>query len=589
MSGVYYPALAVRFTLRFDELLLTGSKTPPPKNVTMLAVDAKTSSFVGPASPKIALLSGAADRLSRAVGIVPKTCSFELPGYRQAPKFSMTLLWKDLPLDPRAVRALGVEIYVGAISSEDFSRSMLVKDRGGALGAKLLTVPENLLMVGTADTISTDFGERGSEISIEGRGLQGLFLDARIVPDTLKDLPVELPINELVVILLTRAGLSGKVPITCDPASTWPGGVIPHVASKDVVTRINKGKDGTKAASPTKGDSSTVLFWDIVTNFCFLVGAVPYFEGHTLRIRPAVSLYQRKALAKSGVTPFKNSKPRTVKTQVGSESFSLRRMVYGRNLLNFKMSRKLAGASKLPTIRVVCNDPDAAEGGKGQVLEAQWPPKEAASKQKTTNVAANGGESQQELMTVPVYGIKSQVRLEQIAHAMYEEIARGELSGSTSTKDLASLAGDNSDADLLRLRPGDPVEFLVDASGLRAYPPIISDANLMAAKSPEEATADLAERLGDRDLAELLVGTSRGQFQGLQDFFHVQTVKYSWDVSSGLAVDFDFQNYIEARYGDDSEAHILGSVSELNPALQADKPGQTLGSVSWKPLDISKL
>jgi hypothetical protein len=573
MSGVYYPGLAVIFTLRFDELLLNG-KVPKPGNAETLAGQSvKLGGIVGPPSPKIAILSGAADRLSKKLGVIPKQASFELPGYRQAPKFNMTLAWRDLPLDPRAVRALGVEIYVGVLASDQFSRNMLFKESPG-LAASLLAKPENLLLAGVADSIETGFDEHGSTLSLEGRGLQGIFLDARIHQDSLQGLPVVQPIGALVEMLLARAGMGGKVPVEVEAASEWPGGRVPEVATKDVVTRANMGRDGTTPAMPTKGDSSTILFWDLVTNFCFLVGAVPYFEGHTLRIRPAVNLYQRQDRARQGRTPFKDSKPRSIRTQKGPEQFSLRRMVYGKNLLNFRLSRKLAGASKLPTIRVVCNNPDAETPGAGQILEAQWPPKTADEKEKTSSVAPNGGESKQELMTIPVYGIKDLTRLEQIARALFEEISRNELSGSASTKDLASLGGDNGDTDLMRLRPGDPVEFLVDATGLRVFPPIVSDANTLASKSPEEATRLLAEQLGDRDLAELLVGTSRGQFQGLQDFFHVQTVKYGWDVSSGIAVDFDFQNYVEARY-EGAKAntglnkppptdHILTSVAELN-------------------------
>lgn len=563
MSTVYYPGLAAVFTLRFDEVLLNGS-IPTPDSAESLG---KRGSLVAslPAR-KAELLTGARDRLTKRVGVVPRSASLELPGYRQAPKFSLSFLWKDLPIDPRAVRALGVEIYVGVVDPAQFSRTMLFRSEYGRLAASLLEKPENLMVAGVADEVTTDFADKGSELVIEGRGLQGLFLDARVHENSLKGLQVEQPIDDLVREVLSRAGLSAKVPVQADPPEEWPGGTIPGVATKDVVTRANRGADGAGANMPQKGDSSTMQFWDLVTQFCFLVGAVPYFEGHVLRLRPAQSLYERKRRAAAGQTPFRPNRPRSVRGVDGKdEQFAIRRMVYGRNLSRFRLSRKTAGASKLPTVRVVCNDPDAAEGGAGQVLEARWPEKTATDSEKATDVAPSGSQSKQEDMTVPVYGIKSIVRLRQIARALYEEVARGELSGSASTKDLASLSGGNEDADLLRLRPGEPVEFLVDATGLRTFPPIVSDANMLAAKSPKEAVAELAEQLGDRDLAEVLVGTARGQFQGLQDFFHVQTVKYSWDAASGIAVDFDFQNYVEARV--DAAAKPSQSLDDVVTAL----------------------
>src|SRR5262249_8859335 len=118
-----------------------------------------------------------------------------------------------------------------------------------------------------------------------------------------------------------------------------------------------------------------------------------------------------------------------------------------------------------------------------------------------------------------------------------------------SSKDLASLGGDNEDADILRVRPGDACEFLVDSTGVQGLPPVVSELNTEAAASVQEAANKLAQRLGGRnDLAQLLVGVARGQFQKLQNVFRAENVKYTWGASDGIAVDFDFKNYIEARY-----------------------------------------
>ena len=37
--------------------------------------------------------------------------------------------------------------------------------------------------------------------------------------------------------------------------------------------------------------------------------------------------------------------------------------------------------------------------------------------------------------------------------------------------------------------------------------------------------------------------------QRLQRAFRVKTVKYGWDKDTGISIDFDFENYVEARYG----------------------------------------
>lgn len=574
MSEVYYPLVAVIFTMRFDELLLNGGI---PKLVNAESLGKQGGASGGPPSEKPALLSGAKDRLSKKIGIIPRTASLELPGYRQAPKFNLAMAWRDLPLDPRAVRALGVEIYVGTVKSDAFARTMLFKDDYSKVVKELTDNPDNLMLAGVTDTINTSFNEKGSELTLEGRGLQGIFLDARVHPESLKDLKVDQDIESLIDTLLSRCGLSNKIPVKADPADQWPNKQLPKVAAADFISRVNKGRDGNKTHATPKGDNSTMSFWDIATWYCYLVGAVPYFEGHTLRIRPAVNLYK---VQQSDKTPFKDGKKRSEKK--GGKEFSIRRMVYGRNLASFNLSRKTAGASKLPTVRVVCVNPDAGRG-KDKLLEVRYPADSADDKQKATDVSPDGSQSKQELMTVPVHGITSKVRLGEIAQALYEEIARGEISGTASTKDLASLGGDNEDADLLHLRPGDPVDFFVDASGLRVFPPVISEANNLAAQSPAEAKRLLAEQLGDRDLAELIIDTSRGQFQGLQSTFHVQTVKYSWDVNNGVGVDFDFQNYVEARFDrqakqqtpSDVAFNISNALDDIETKLKKQQPSKS--------------
>ncbi len=548
---VYYPALAVNFTLRFDEALL---KEASPSGRSVADVARSAGGAAGLMSSKPSALSGAGSRLSKRLGTVPRQCSVELPGYRQAGKFSLNLAFRDFPVDPRALRAVGVEIYIGTVSSADFQRSMLQQDKDyGQLAGILSADPANLRFVGIVDTATTTYSDSGSEVAMEGRDLRGIFLDARLAPEVLSKLDMRQDIGGLVRQLLSYVPLADKIPVEVAPASDWPGNVIPRVASESVVTRVNKGARGTKAARPSKGSTDSLVFWDLVTQFCFLVGAIPYFEGHTLWIRPLQTLYDRK---RSTAAPFKNNQPRTVATSNGQEQFNYRRMIYGRNLASLKFERKIGGTAKVPTIRCVSNATDSEARGADRILEVTWPDPGAlgtnadlAGAASATDVSPSGDDAKQEVLTIPIPGIKDKDRLRDIAQALYEEIGRSEMGGSASSKELASFGGNNEDADILRLRPGEPVAFLVDALGLQGIPPVVSELNLLASKSHAEAVEAVAKRLGgDKDLAEVLVGTLRGSFQRLQDTFRVDTVKFGWDIQTGLAVDFDFKNYVEARY-----------------------------------------
>lgn len=562
---VYYPTVATRLTIRFDEALLTG-KTPAPTTVEEEAAS----------SDSVAALVGAGDRLSHTLTIVPKTANIEIPSIRQSPKFSMNYAFRDLPIDPRAVRSASVEIYIGAVSSDNFARGMLGQLEGGRLASQLIVKPENLMLVGTVDNITTEHTSKGSEVKIDGRGLQGLLLDAKAHADQLQKLNLNQTVDEVVRQLL---GMDPHGKVIRDfvrvRSEEWPKGLIPIPADPSLLTRVNKGQQGDKANLPMKGDSNQVGVWDVITNLCSIVGAVPYFIGNYLWIRPAKSIFTQRYAGKSEdqngnklentvPTPFKDGKPRHIELgDSDSIDVSYRKMVFGRNLINFKMERKFGGV-KVPTVKVVSMT-DAK--GPNKKIEAEWPPV-AETKARTTSVSADGKKSQTDQLVIYRPGIKSKDLLLLVAEQIFNEVGRGEMGGSASTKDLASLGGDNSDTDMLTLRPGDAIEFAADAGGLASVPQIVSELNRQTSASPEELTRGLTEKLGfDKDLASVLVGTSRNEFAGLQNVFRISNVKYSWDIASGIGVDFDFQNYVEARYDFQSKG--------IDPEIAAAPKGHT--------------
>jgi hypothetical protein len=254
-------------------------------------------------------------------------------------------------------------------------------------------------------------------------------------------------------------------------------------------------------------------------------------------------------------------------------------MVYGRNIGSLEFERKYHG-TKVPSIEVVSFNPDAKNAA-DRILEATWPVAKqkglaavpgadsvedveadasAVADAEVTSVDPSGKTAEKETLRISVPGFSDKTRLLGLARQIYEEVGRGELGGKCSSKDLASIGGDNDDADMLRLTTGDAVEFFVDATGMGGFPPIVSELTLQAESSPQAAVQYAIDKLGiERDLATVIVGTARGSFAKLQTTFRVNTVKFTWDVQTGIAVDFDFQNYIEARA--DVEKHPAKTLS----------------------------
>lgn len=545
--GVFYPSLVVNLTLRFDEALTSVAYAP--KSTQRVGADPPAPT-TAPLLPK--------DDLTQLIGLVPKQATVELPGYRQAGTFNFTLEYKDLPIDPRAIRACKVEVHLGTVPAGDFARGMTWQDekapRPSIINTRLddKVNEKTLLVYGMADEIGVAHGEGGSEIRIEGRDLRGLLLDLPLSSASLGTLALDKPIHEVVKQIVDLHPLL-KVEREKDRLAVetvkgdWKGGP-PTVAKINGVTRVNSGAQGDKASLAGKGESDKLNHWDMITQYCFLVGAVPFFKGKKLLVRKARSLYEQ--LRPDEPSPFAGGKKRELKNEYDEtvDTVNWRRMVYGADVLSFKMDRKLAGL-KVPTIEVVSINTDApTKKLKDRLLTARWPKDEVSKKKKATSVTAEGDASEEEILRFPVSGIADKARLQDIAESIYEEIGRGEMTGSVSTKDLCSFGGDNQDPDLVYIRPGDVVELVVSTrKTLGSRPAVVSELVDHAASSEKEEIAKLTARLGSENLATIIVKTMRGSVPELQRFFRVATARFTWAADSGVAIDFDFHNYVEAR------------------------------------------
>jgi hypothetical protein len=99
----------------------------------------------------------------------------------------------------------------------------------------------------------------------------------------------------------------------------------------------------------------------------------------------------------------------------------------------------------------------------------------------------------------------------------------------------------------MRIRPGDAVTITVDGRELSNRAPLVSPLNRQAQSDDGQLIREITARVGDPNLARVIVATSRNYVFELQNTFRTSNVKYDWDVKSGISVAFDFHNYVEAR------------------------------------------
>ena len=571
MEPVFYASCVANLTFRFDETLEVSTVADAPRESS--AVGSTPSTGVSgaeapaeveqedePGDPRAGdevrdvssrtepifdpLVFPRDDSLTHIMARIPISATWELPGLRQAGRFSLQFDFRDAPIDPRVVRGIGVQIHAGTVSAEDYGRGIAGKT--SAQGQRLSILQQKktdlllnegtLILSGIADTMHVVHGERKSTLSITGRDTLGILLDAKIPAEKIAEVDLSKPLDDVITDILATLPTDDRFEIdVSEDDSEWPNGTLPSPGDVEGLMRVRTGADG-KGAKSTPPGGSDLSYWDLITRYSAMVGATPHLVGTVLWLRPAHSIY-RRVPDDSILTPFRGAEPR----QVGRESLRVRRLVYGRDLKSVEYERKYTGQN-VPIVQVFSIDD--RKRGEEKLLDKQWPPEGS----KAAKLKGDG-----ERHRVPAPGVVDEERLEQLARELYEEIGRGEMGGKASTKNLASFGGDNSDADMIRLRPTDAVELAIDARALSSRAPLVSELNRHEQRSLEEEVKELTERIGDPVFARVLASVSRGAIAGQLNFFRVNNVRGSWDINSGIQIDFDFQDYITARHDEKAE------------------------------------
>jgi hypothetical protein len=563
-----------------NAVLAGGDQRVPSNTVTPGAGVVGQRSGNGVPSAEIEPLVFGTDGFTVIANRVPKKATFTLPHPRTAPTFTITFDYTEFPVDPRLLTAVGVEIHMGSVSAEDFARGMRGElDQDGRPLSILKTTTDTvdpftgrkevndatLLFYGTADTWDVDHSESNSTVVLEGREIRSILIDTKVVPDQVQGVKLDQPITEVIgdLIQTIRFEHSFRLMAATD-ATEWPDGIVPSPGDAEGLTRVRlkaasgagstaagaKPHDahggesgvqtGDKASARSAPDNGgKASYWDLITNYCEIVGAMPHIIGSVLWIRPVHRVFDIVDPNSKIRTPFRGGVARVA----GQEQVRVRRLVLGREIKRLKIQRKFGGVAIVPTVQTISFDDRAV--GKQRLIFGQWPP---------SGSGAAEAKAESELLRVPMWGIRSVERLTQIARGIYEEMGRGETGGSAETANLASFGGDNDDPDMLRLRPLEPIEFVVDASSVRSAMPISSDVNELARLSFSEEVDRLHERLGDRVVARALVALARGAVQEVLRYYQVVGVTFDWD--KGVRTSLQFQNYVVPRHHEDAVSDV---------------------------------
>ena len=537
----YYPVASVELVYRFDPTYIA----PEP----VLVNDKPDIPAPNASSSPLFLQTGGQDAYSFRKVVIPISCDVEIPNIRSAGKFKVRMNYRDVPFDPRVFSAVAVTIRFGTVAASQSARF--------ATGSALLQPDPTQfagVMVGVADTAFVEHTDTGSFIELEGRDLRGILSDSKAPAAVFSKLDLRKNIKDVVGQILDQHpfGSYFKSIIKIDPMD-FPNGVPSPYASGDA-TRVQLGADGKgSTASPP---AEEVSFWDLIVNYCYVCGVVPYFTTtrsqsaeSRLIIQPLRTYYEQES---GPSTPFYVGLPRTL---ADGRTISVRELMYGRDIARLSFERKFQG-SKGRGIRVVCLNTSSKQRGTQKLLEVTRPqglivPKNkakltGATKEQIPRIQAGqigpvGDIGYTDVDTIYVYGVTSKKQLELVADAIYQEKGRGEMGGSCETSNLASFGGTNADPDLLYLRPGDAIRIGVMQSTVLGLSGTLADTTL----SEAQLDAIYQTRGFPAPVAAALAQSAKRGTPTAQPYFRVGNVKYSWSNQSGMRISFDFQNYIE--------------------------------------------
>lgn len=575
----YYPSAKVRLLIRFDELgskssvvegaqklvphtVLRGTQAPraplvvsndptAPAGVTRLLLLPQGSSTSTGAGPQDQ--SSSSDGLTYSIaGIIPKRATIDLNGIRAADTAAIKLRGIDCPIDARAIRSCGIEVYVGTVSADDFAAGIGGQTRSASSGGAdqhgvdydepINVIPDtyvdangvqrtNLRFQGFVDTWDSDSGDEGEEwtISLECRDNTQLLIDVES-PATL-GVGVSDPIDKAVATYLANfpnfAGLSVEF---------RPPGATPPVLGDALAKTAYQKKLGAMVPTRQGGAVQKLSVWDYLTDVAGALGLVIFVDGTTIVLQEPQTLFGNQQVGGTSKgradDPFVEGGGRTVDGQ----DLLRRRMVLGRNIKR-QVTRRSFNKNAPTNVEVRCYSHK-----RKRQLVARFPDP-STQKDKLAVHALPGNAADQRWMVWRVRWIEDLVTLQKIAQQVYQN-GRNEFLVDIYTHDLASFGGDNLDPDLLDMKVGDPFDALV-AQDLDSSSITETEAFLIA------QTNDYMQGLAyDPGLAAAYAKVYQATV-GFQTTFRLKAMTIEWDSDAGddpaVRLEVHGVNYVEVR------------------------------------------
>lgn len=562
IDQTYYPSCKLALSIRFEEYgSLAIQQLAPPKPTTVLrgtssqrAPLVATSTFdadtgqrtfsiqrpgatAQPISPQAA--TGSADGFTRWVaGIIPKQATWSQNGVRAGDQLTAKFKFIDCPIDPRTVRSIAVQFFLGSVSADAYARGVAGETRTSTAGQSQVVEPLNVLpeqytddqgrirsnlrFEGWVDKWEVDWDDEGEPtITIECLDNTRLLIDIE-APAALV-IAANRPIDQAIADYLANFPGCEGLQVEYRPAGATPpvlGAALAGTAYRPHLGPV-----------PARGGGATtkLAVWDYLTDVCGALGHLIRVEGTALLIQQPQTLLS--SAIEGVVRPDDPYQGRTVD---GTDR-PVRLFLWGRNVKKQHIGRNFA--RREPTnVEVRCYSPR-----RKKTLVSRFP--DPIAQKNLVMVKARPGDAttDQKWMVWRVRGIEDQQTLDLVARNVYVSVCRMQFELNLETANLASFGGDSkTDPDILDMRTGDTFDLQVARQD--DYGTINETEDALIGRASE-----FMQTLGfPPDFADAYARAYTDE--GFQTRFRLRTMQVEWDAEQeGVGITIHGVNYIEVR------------------------------------------
>jgi hypothetical protein len=483
-----------------------------------------------PSKLRPSLLSIGGDSMTQPItGIIPLRATLAINGIRTASTLTLEIAFSDLPVEPRMVRGVAVDFYLGTVTASDFAAGIAGQTRTTSTGERepLNIIPTeyvdgfgrqrtNLRFSGWVDEWEVVWSEGAPIVRLQCRDNGSILIDTEAPPMLTIDpkLPLDKAFAKYLAVFPQFAGIS----VQYLPAGTQAPAY--QSAAQKASFRTPFGPPGMM------GGKMSVL--DYLSDIAAHLGLVVRFDGmtSTLIIQMPRTIYSNK-FPKREEDPY-------AREGVNGRALPYRLFVYGRNVAEFSMKRKYTVAGP-KTIEVRSYSTKLK-----RYLVVRYPFKAERLERGLPGVILPDETIAQFFFP----GIEDLSTLRKIAQAIYEQLGRNEIELNLRTRDLGSFGGSALDPDVLDLKAGDTIQFEVTEDVQTAQLNIASEVE--QAQTTQARAAEYMRKLGYTDEFAQAYGVAR-QNAVMQPYFRVKRIDFGWDIERGLDIAITAINYIELR------------------------------------------